>query len=148
MSLQKDIYLIPDVKEISNEKIKNVYEALVHDESVLKRIIPQIFSLTMYKNIKSLYNFDSYIFASYRSNYNDSDIIDLLDNTGIRAITIPENKINQTFISNLKSRKIKVYTHTINNFKMILHYKNAGINGFYTDDISPNKFEKLNYQIG
>ena len=137
------IYLIVDSKCAN---INRVYRDLVKIctdngyDSMLDRIVPQLYSEEDYKTISSVYDFKEYIFTLYRitgkNSYVYKDIAKFCKKNGIKTVTISKGCVKKSVCNIFKKQGIKVYTHTVNSKKQYKKYKKMGVYGVYTDKVS------------
>ncbi len=148
MSANPDIYVITDTKITDNAQSTEQFKELVRvckeiDESVLDRIIPQIYNEGMYDAVMSQYKFKSLIYTLYATTSTNQQALEFVTAKSIKVVTIPPERINQQDMQLFNSYGIKVYTHTINDLEQMKTLKNMGIYGFYTDFITPAQFDSL-----
>ncbi len=148
MSANPDIYMITDTKITDNAQSSEQFKELVRvckeiDESVLDRIIPQIYNEGMYDSVMGQYKFKSMIYTLYATSSTNQQALEFVTARGIKVVTIPPERINEQDMKLFNSYGIKVYTHTINDLEQMKNLKNMGIYGFYTDFITPVQFNGL-----
>ena len=59
----------------------------------------------------------------------------------IRIVTVPKRRISEEFCTLLHNAGKLVYTHTINDTDGVYTYMNDGVDGFYTDTMTPAGFQ-------
>jgi glycerophosphoryl diester phosphodiesterase len=147
-----DIYIVTDTKEQSPEEILRVMveEAERRNPKLLKRVIPQIFDQPMLKKVQGVYEFPSIIYTLYTSEDSDQEVIDFVQRNHITAVTMPEHRTNEGFVSDLNKAGVTTYVHTINDITDMKKYLKMGIGGVYTDDLTELALEatKKWYALG
>ncbi len=128
----------PDIKIIIDSKIDpiGVLDRIVklnnNTEIDLNNvIIPQIYSLDMWKIAKEKYSFKEYIYTNYISHYSAFKIISNFNDMRIIAITLPISSINSN--KSYLSRYKPILVHTPTNSKEISFARRMGSSGFYVD---------------
>ena len=132
MSANPDIYMITDTKITDNAQSSEQFKELVRvckeiDESVLDRIIPQIYNEGMYDSVMGQYKFKSMIYTLYATSSTNQQALEFVTARGIKVVTIPPERINEQDMKLFNSYGIKVYTHTINDLEQMKNLKNMGI---------------------
>lgn len=146
-----DMWLITDTKDTEIEKVKNEIQIMVNTasklglQSVLDRVIIQIYNEEMYYTVKDTYSFDNYIFTMYqRWNGSAAEFEELARfccKEGIRTVTIPEDERTRTY-EIAEKYGVNLYMHTINEVESAQSYINHGVTGVYTDSILPNQLRR------
>jgi len=141
-----DAYIVTDTKDRTEELVRQEFTriadalALSPLPDVGDRIIPQVYSPEMYEVIQSLYPFSNYIYTLYGSNVTDAEVIRFVKKTPkIRAVTMPTSRVNAAFASKLAKLGVRAYTHTVNDPSEYESYRKLGIDGIYTDFLSPEE---------
>ncbi len=143
MKKYPDMYLVTDSKETDEALITQQFTSIVEtanetDPEILKRIIPQIYTMQMYDTIMSLYNWNSMIFTLYAlPDFSEREVIDFAYQRGIGVITTHVGKNQSMFFHELYERDIKVYMHTYNTPEEEANLKRGGVWGVYTDFLKP-----------
>ena len=115
MKKYPDMYLVTDSKETDEALVTQQFTSIVEtgnetDPEILKRIIPQIYTMQMYDTIMSLYNWNSMIFTLYAlPDFSEREVIDFAYQRGIGVITTHVGKNQNMFFHELYERDIKVY---------------------------------------
>jgi glycerophosphoryl diester phosphodiesterase len=132
-----DVYFITDVKSYK-EDMYEMLEVISETSQLLgfteydKRFIIQFYNYENYQQIKDDFNFQNYIFTLYRMK---SEI--KKNGVDIKVITMPENYLTKEISSKLKENDLALYVHTINSRKSWVKLMIMGVNGIYTDYITP-----------
>jgi len=143
MSAHKDIYIVTDTKSADAAVIKKQFEQIVNaaksvDESILKRIIPQLYSEEMLGIVNKIHKFDSYIYTLYMVYSPDYKVVDFAVKNNIKVVTMAPPRFTDKFIKMLAEKGIYIYLHTINSMYEIENYRKKGARGFYSDFVTPN----------
>lgn len=147
----KDVYLITDTKDTDVESVKRDFALFVNDarelgmESILDRVIVQIYNEDMLGAVRSVYPFKNWIYTLYQtSNPDYNKIGDFCLINGIDVVTIDYSVLETDEIQKLNDRDIKVYTHTLNRILDIKKAVGMGCYGAYTDIIKPADLSFIN----
>ena len=137
-----DVFLVTDTKEHRSPLVRRAFAALVADaksvdETVLERIIPQLYDPAMLATIERIHPFKEYVFTRYRRGTWEYRIIALIEKRSeIKGVAFPIRKISPPFCGQLKARNIRSYTHTVNSIEDLKRYAALGVEGFYSDDLT------------
>lgn len=142
-----DFYLIIDSKESNTEHIRRQFEILVSeairlDPILLERIIPEIFSPTMYETVMNIYPFPNTIYSLYKSNASASSIVKFVKEKQISAVAMPAYRVivNPTLVNALSKLGVKSYVHTVDNIRTMQVLKSIGVHGVYTNlEVTPTE---------
>ncbi len=149
MKEYEDIYIITDTKYIEESNIVKQFNDMVEttkevDESILDRFIPQLYSYEMYDIVENIYNFDAYIMTLYMmQNLEYDTLANFVYENGIGVVAMDAYTANENLLNKLNSLNIKSYVHTINDNNIMLEFLNRGVNGFYTDFMSPSIYNMI-----
>ncbi len=148
MSANPDIYMITDTKITDAVQAQSQFKEIVRvckeiDESVLSRIIPQIYNEQMYDVLMNEYPFKSIVYTLYATSSTNQQALQFVTSKGMKVVVIPPERLNEEDLKLFNSYGIKVYTHTINDQEEMKRYLNMGVYGFYTDFISPSQFDMI-----
>lgn len=138
----EDAYIIFDSKTTLESDYSNFFKEFVKELTeinaldLLNRFIPQLYSYEMYLYMCENFNFNSYIYTNYMSNYSANEIVELFfGKDKIKFITI-WSSYSKEFCKVLTDNNFKVLMHTVNDkneMKELSIFKKAF--GFYTDNI-------------
>jgi len=139
-----DIYLVTDTKETDPKLVSEQFRTIVEkanetDPSLLERIIPELYSEEMIKQVKGIYPFPNYLFSLYLSTYDDAEIEDIVTRNDIRTVAMPEERATPELIGGLQQLGTYAYVHTINDTAKMSELYQMGVRGFYTDFVSPEQ---------
>lgn len=147
MVINSDMVLITDTKsmEIPKEDTVTQFEQIVteaknRDESLLDRVIPQIYNQEMFGEIESIYPFQHIIYTLYSSPDSAEEVIDFISkHKEIEAVTISfaDPRFNQDFIDAVHRLNKRIYIHTIHTYDDLTKYANVNVDGFYTGLLTP-----------
>lgn len=148
---KKDVFIITDTKGWSRTKMDALLWHIDKvDSALISRIIPQIYfpeDMTLIEETENKRGkFASLIFTLYATTMPDNLVVCFIRNTKIPIVTMPTNRVNDTFIKNLHEVNSYLFTHTINSKEEIEQYKKQGIDGFYTDFYVPSNGFKISLQ--
>lgn len=151
MLVNRDMFLVTDTKsyELSDEETRLQFEiiyeeAMKRDPELLERIIPQIYSESMYNLISEVYQYKSVIFTLYASRLSADEIVEFVSkHDEIKVVTMGYETAYFTE-TNLPARLEEtcklVYVHTVSNLRIVMENIQLGARGFYTDFITPDTF--------
>ncbi|WP_236838933.1 glycerophosphodiester phosphodiesterase family protein [Caldalkalibacillus salinus] len=128
-----EAYIITDIKK---HNIKGLEKIAINYPKEVSRIIPQIYEIKEYPRVREM-GYDNIIFTLYLNNYTDKLILDFVQNFDVFAITMPISRARTEMPSALNELDVYVYTHTVNDKTLLLELKDQGVDGFYTDFLSP-----------
>ena len=127
-------YVIIDTKSDN----LNVYKYIKDKHSgISSRIIPQIMSFEEYPELERM-GYKHIILTLYRKNYTADQILEFEKNHPLFAVTMYKDKAKTELPAGLKQRNIFLYVHTINDPDEVKDFRKVGIDGFYTDFLSPD----------
>ena len=140
MEKYKDIYMVIDLKQAEDKKVRELYTKIVQEASpdVLDRLIPQVYRESTYNEIMKTYNFKSAIFTCYTmKSLDENKITNFCAINGIKVLTIEGQFFTPSLVERCKSKGIKIYMNTYNNSDTVNNYIKKGASGFYTDFLTP-----------
>ncbi len=153
-----DTIFITDTKWSDDESVEKAFTAIVEqtkkvDESLLSRIIPQLYTIEMFDIIEDINEFEQYVYTMYqevqRSNY---DVIEFInEHDKIVFVTMPQFLASVwgtprfDLIVQLQYLKKPLFFHTINDEFILEELLNYGASGVYTDELfySGNVHDKV-----
>ncbi|MGN1014988.1 MAG: glycerophosphodiester phosphodiesterase family protein [Butyricicoccus sp.] len=150
MTVAPNVVLILDLKckNWSQEKLAKQYTNIVQlaqqygGDELTQRIVPQIYHPEEYDLIHEIYDWPSVIFtlySLYQEGAVDPDEIArfVQDKPDIAVVTMPKEQVTDPFSEQLHSLGKYVFTHTVNSTENLYQWKNLGVDGFYTNTITP-----------
>lgn len=147
MQHYKDAYIITDTKEFDSGLILQQFEMIVEaarkrDPVLLDRIVPQIYSRDMLKDVQRVYPFSHIIYTLYQSEDTDQQVIEFVKKHKV-DITMPVERANPAFVQSLKRNGAQVYVHTVNDPQGIERLNRMGVDGFYTDFVPEKELKQI-----
>lgn len=151
----ESVYIVTDTKYSNDNAVEYIFGQMVNmakesgAEEVLDRVVVQVYNQDMYRNVMGIYPFKSVIYTLYQSPDSNEAVLDFVDHSNVRAITLPQNsgRDDAAFFEELKSRGCYIFVHTINDISIAAQYFARGCSGIYTDSIRPEQIEELNAEI-
>ena len=146
-----DIYIITDTRSIDKETVQNqfnyIYEVANRiDPTILERIIPQLYSFSMFNYIEEIYQFNEYILTLYQMpEVSNDDIFEFLYNHDkVTALALPYNspRLTKDFIDDLNKMNVLIYVHTVSDISVIIDLYNKGVWGFYSPNITEDYIKR------
>jgi glycerophosphoryl diester phosphodiesterase len=147
LSKHPDAYIVTDTKSINRKEIKKQFSIIVEEAEkagprMADRIVPQIYNQQMYKQVEEIYPFRSYIYTLYESDDTNAEVLEFLkEHPKIKGVAMPENRFSQPFADAVKKLGVRVYLHTINQYLVYRTYRDAGVDGIYTDFLDRRELE-------
>ncbi|MDY5437115.1 glycerophosphodiester phosphodiesterase family protein [Peptostreptococcus porci] len=148
MKKHKDVYIVIDLKNNDIKDVEKCYKKIVEiakkeDQSVLKRIIPQIYYEQMYRPLMNIYDFKSIIFTTYRiEELEVNKIVDFSYEHGIKIVAVNKFKFSKDLTDKLVDRGIGLYMFTYNDESVVNSLRNLYVSGFYTDFLPKDKINR------
>ncbi|MDR0328787.1 MAG: hypothetical protein LBI05_10875 [Planctomycetaceae bacterium] len=142
MKLCPDVFIITDTKKDRPHLVRQAFAALVADaksvdETILDRVIPQLYAPSMLNEIEKIHSFKEYMFTRYKRGTWECYIIDLIErHPNVVAVTFPKEKVPPSFCEYLKARNVRTYTHTVDSIDEMKRYVTLGIEGFCSNDLT------------
>ena len=138
-----EMYLVTDIKTGDDPIIPvvaDLVELCGRDESVLSRMIIQLYTGREKSDIQAIYPFDDnqFIFTTYRIGGWSREVVHICNEEGISVITVPSGSMSDEDIALTNELGFTLYEYTVNRADMARAALNRGISGFYTDDLVPN----------
>lgn len=140
-----DMYIITDTKSVEDPDVSIIFNSISNilrdkDESILDRVIPQIYNNEMLNIIMKVYDWKSVVYTLYNlpDNLSYDDVFNFAYENGIRVITCSSSRGDYDFINEINMIGGHVYMHTINEVSVYNELmEKKGIYGIYSDFISP-----------
>lgn len=152
MAEYPDIWIVTDTKDTETEDVQRDFEIMVNTarecgmESVLDRIIVQIYNEEMYDAVHEVYPFKSYIYTLYQ--FFDGDAETFLEcvrfcyANDIDTITTWNYFVTPELIQIAEEYDILYYAHTENDVENAKSMIGQGLTGVYTDSITPDMLKE------
>ncbi|MGF7057902.1 sulfatase-like hydrolase/transferase [Brassicibacter mesophilus] len=131
----KDAYIVTDIKKDNVDALELIKERY---PDVVDQFIPQIYSMDQYIPVQGM-GYKNIILTLYMSNYTDEEILDFVKRQNIFAVTMPIDRAKTELPRKLNKENVFVYAHTINDKELKQELEKNEVNGFYTDDLVPEK---------
>lgn len=134
----KDVYFIIDGKYYDKEHVGLEYHQIVSyakevDETLLERIIPEIYTNEMLDMIMNVYPFKSIEYCLYQVPYDINDVATFCMDSGVNLVTFDVNNINDEIINYFKAYDINIGLFTINDISQAKEYLDKGVDVICTD---------------
>lgn len=146
MMINTDMFIVTDTKRYDIVAFQIIYdEAAKRDINLLNRIIPQIYTCSMYDEVMAVYDFPSLIFTTYNTSETPEEIVGFVSRKeNVRVITTPagEEGVSRQLTQLANQTGILVYAHTLNDYEDIGAMRAQGVYGLYTDLLVPSDFER------
>ena len=147
MGEKEDVFLVIDGKYRDEELVRKEFTDIrdilkKRAPEAIDRIIPQIYSQEIYDCIMEIYPWKSIIYTWYMLNedrLSPTAEADFAISKGIKVVTMSDRVENELVDEYLKRRGIFTYVHTINDEYVAKLLTKAGVYGFYTDELDPDK---------
>ena len=134
MRAHADAVVITDFKKDNIrglERIRDRYPDLVN------RIVPQVYRFSEFDEAAAL-GFESIILTLYRKNYSNWALHAFLERRRPLAVTMPATRASASSAVELELNSTFVFAHTVNVEREALGLYRNGVDGFYTDSLSPD----------
>lgn len=133
-----DLYIITDTGALNN--IKVLAEIKQKLDGQTKNFIPQIYNFTQYYKARQL-GFDKIILSLYKRGYTNESLVFFIDRYPISAIAVPASQAQNILAASSISVKTPVYAYPVNNITEARKLKGMGLEGIYTDFLTPDIYE-------
>jgi len=153
MLIHRDMFLITDSKVFEVEETQRaaeynyMYETIMrYDDTLLARVIPQIYAPDMLQKYSVLTNFPHVILTGYALSMTRDDILATLDEnpqiqmftTDILGSYIDDHELTE----GVKSRARKLSIHTVNDIDAFTDERYVQVDGYYTDFLTPSDWRQ------
>ncbi|MBQ8617744.1 MAG: hypothetical protein IJ418_09590 [Clostridia bacterium] len=140
-----DIYIVTDTKYVDSPSIYLQFAQLIRcalfkDDTVLSRIIPQIYHTDMLGQIMQMYPFESVILTLYATVMTPQEVADFCRETGVGFVTAPMYGINQETLDLWNEQGLIVASHTSNDREETQELFSMGLDMMYTDFLTEEDF--------
>jgi|GluameStandDraft_1065615.scaffolds.fasta_scaffold06881_4 glycerophosphoryl diester phosphodiesterase len=148
MERYPDICIITDTKFTDSDVFSIQFDSMMEDARELGltylfgRIVIQFYSENMCVALNNIYAYPHYIYTLYMESFDCSakafrEKAAYCASLGIEAITMDESRWRDSFASIADEYGIKVYIHTVNDKDKAQKLLDAGVDGIYTDSLTP-----------
>ena len=111
--------------------------ALERDESVLDRVIVQIYNQQMLSQVMSIYPFRSVIYTLYLSHDTDTEAIRFCIESGVGAMATFAGRMTDSLAASLTASGIHPLVYTVDDAGQVRHFFDVGVEAVYTDFLKP-----------
>ena len=147
MIVNQDMYVVTDTKLTEDDAADPirilVAQAMAMDESVLSRIVPQVYNSKMYDAIMDIYPFESVILTTYTTEGTAEEFIDFVkshDNIQVLTHATWDDRFTVEDHQKLHDAGKLVFIHTLNTYQELNSYRHQGADGAYTDMLTPEDY--------
>lgn len=138
---------VKEAKELEDGIFKRIMSLVKREDSILNRIIPQIYNNEMFDLIYSIYPWKSVIYTLYNQTVEEfsyENVYDFVSSRGIKVITTFPARADEEFIGKIHDLEGYVYLHTFNEVERVEELiEQYGIQGVYTDFLTPGELETV-----
>jgi len=124
------------VSDIKRDNIKGLQRIGQQCGEIRGQIIPQAYHFKEYDQSSRLGYMDI-ILTLYASNYTDFEVVEFAKTHRLFAVTMPVKRARTGLPTALKQLGIFVYAHTVNDPALEQELPEHGVDGFYTDSLTP-----------
>lgn len=152
MDKYPDLWIVTDTKDTEVEAVQRDFELLIDTakacgmESVLDRMIVQIYSEEMYDTVSHIYPFKSWIYTLYKFWLGDKETfqacIRFCYENDIDGITTWNYYVTPELMQIANAYDIPWYAHTENDVENAKAMISLGLAGIYTDNITPDMLKQ------
>lgn len=142
MDRWQDMYVIIDPKY--NQDVVKQFTLLVDTavnngyESVLDRIVVQLYYEEMYDLVESVYHFQNYLYTLYYIGYPGAESVgNFCEKNGIPVVVMPYTWMDDSICPDLQARSLRVYVHTVTDMEEVQPLLRQKIDGIYTEQFLP-----------
>lgn len=145
----QDMWIVTDTKDKEANLVKNEFQIMrataeeLSLESVLDRVVVQVYDENMYDVISKIYPFKEYIFTLYQFFGGDSDTFlscaRYSYSKGIKNMATWNYMVNEELIEIANRYNIHLYAHTEDDYKNAKKMIDDGLTGIYTNIILPKE---------
>lgn len=155
-----DMYIVTDTKYTTEPMISTTFTQFVKEaheleggsettepDSILDRIIPQIYNNEMYDIIYEIYPWKSVIYTLYNQTHEEfsyDNVYKFIKKHDIKVVTTFPGRADMGFVEKIHKMDGYLYLHTFNEEeKVVPLIEQFGIQGVYTDFLTPEVLETL-----
>ena len=151
-----DIYIVTDTKHTADPMITTTFTQFVKEakelksgavsdgqaqDSILERIIPQIYNNEMYDIIFDIYPWKSVIYTLYNQTeeeFSYDNVYQFIKSHNIKVVTTFPGRADSDFVNKIHALEGHLYLHTFNEVEKVEPLiEQYGIQGVYTDYLTP-----------
>ncbi len=127
------IGVVTDIKAERRRGLKLLAKELA---SVRSRLLPQVHDEREAKLAGGL-GFDQRILTLYTSQLTDEEVLALAKRESFYAVTMPKDRVPGGLATRLREQGVASFAHTINNQLVASRLASQGVDGVYTDRLTP-----------
>lgn len=148
MAEVNDMYVVIDPKyspDVNAQFTLLVNTALDNGyEEVLDRIVVQIYYEQMYDEVEAVYHFKNYLYTLYYIGFpGGAEAGTFCEEHGIPVLVMPYTWIGNSILQDLEGYPLRLYVHTVNEQEDALRMTSMGVEGIYTDCITPEEVKRF-----
>lgn len=148
MDERQDMYVVIDPKYHSDVawQFSVIVDTALDNgyESVLDRVIVQIYYEQMYEAVESVYHFENYLYTLYYIGHPGAESVGTFcEKNNIPVLVMPYTWIGDRTCGELQAYGLRVYVHTVNEAEEAEQMVSMGVDGLYSDDIVPGEVKRL-----
>lgn len=129
-----DAYIVTDVKDRNSEALLKI----IRDYPFFSQyVVPQVYSYAEYYEAEKL-GFKRIILTLYRMWVNPKELVDFVSIQSPFAVTMHWELAQNGLAQMIKPWKIFTYAHTVNDAAIYAELRDLGVNGIYTDFLTPS----------
>ncbi len=107
LQLHPGAYLITDTKETDPKLVKMQFQQIIDaanalDPALLDRIVPELYTPEMIRQVRQIYPFPSIIYSLYLSSLSHREVIRVVKSFGIDTIAMPVERVDAAWIRRLE----------------------------------------------
>lgn len=142
MSEREDMYVIIDPKyekDVVGQFSIIVDTALDNGyESVLRRIVVQLYYEEMYDAVEAVYHFDNYLYTLYYIGYPGREKVEAFcTENQIPVVVMPCTWIDENICQDMAACSLRLYGHTVDDEEEARRLAFLGADGIYSDNLLP-----------
>lgn len=151
MEERGDIYIVLDPKYTPN--MAEQFEVIVNTaldngyESVLDRVIVQLYYEDMYEEVMQVYPFKNFLYTLYVIGWpGGASVGDFCKEKGIPVLVLPYTWITDKMLQELEPYpELKIYPHTVYDPEEAQRMLSLSMDGIYSANITPSQMLRLQY---
>ena len=148
MDEKQDVYVVLDPKYTPDVEgqFKLIVDTALNNgyESVLDRLIVQLYYEDMYDEVESVYSFQNYIYTLYYIGFPGGETVgSFCEEKAIPVLVMPYTWLSETIMRELEPYPIKLYVHTVDEEEDAYNAASFGVDGIYSDQILPKQMRKI-----
>lgn len=141
-----DICIITDTKFVEAEEVTLQFQSMINEAHKLglsylfDRIAVQVYSVSHYTIVNSLYHFPHYIYTLYQESFAETENafrekVVFCEQNGIEGLTLWDYWWDPDYRIIADWHNVKIYAHTVNDPDTARRLINSGVSAVYTDKL-------------